>query len=51
VIVNLIRATPAWLLDHPWIVAGVLVGVLALLTSLILLNPNGRQLRDLRRKR
>lgn len=37
-------ALPGWLLTHPWSAAGLVVAFLAVLTSLILVNPNGRQL-------
>lgn len=51
-IVDFFRAAPGWLIDHPWVVGGSLVLCMALATLSILLNPEGRQLREkLRRKR
>ena len=44
--IEFIRETPAWLIEHPWIVAGSAVLCLALLTVSILFNPEDRQLRE-----
>jgi hypothetical protein len=50
--IDLMRQLPAWLLEHPWTLGGLFVLCLAIATLSILLNPDGRQLRDkLRRRR
>lgn len=40
-----------WVLGHPWTSAGALVGAMIGFAALILLNPNGRTLRELLRRR
>lgn len=50
-VIKLISGAPAWLLAHPWLSGLIVTLGLAGLTSLILLNPNGRQVRDLWRNR
>jgi hypothetical protein len=43
---------PGWLWAHPWSSAGLLVLGMVAFTSLILVNPEDRQVRDFfRRKR
>lgn len=50
--IHLAAQTLAWVLAHPWTVAGGLVLSLSLMAGSIMLNPDGVQLRDkLRRKR
>lgn len=50
--IDVIRETPAWLLAHPVYTSLIIIGGLAAFTSLILLNPEGRQVRNLwKRKR
>ena len=50
--IDFFRQLPAWLLDHPWALAGSFVLCLAIGTASILLNPDGAQVREkLRRKR
>lgn len=50
--IDFFTGLPAWLLAHPWIVAGGLVLVMALGVASLLLNPDGAQLREkLRRHR
>lgn len=48
---DLVQATPGWIIDHPWSAAGLLTLGVALLTSLVMLNPEGRQLRNLLRRK
>lgn len=50
--IDFIARMPAWMLDHPWAVAGWVILMLALLTLGIFVNPGGVQLREkLRRRR
>lgn len=49
--VEFFRQLPGWLLVHPWWASLILVGGLALFSSLILLNPNDRQVRELWRRK
>lgn len=44
--ISFIQRMPAWLLDHPWVLAGSFILCLAMLTASMALNPDGRQLRD-----
>jgi hypothetical protein len=51
-LIDFIRQAPAWLLAHPWLFGLIVIVGLAGFASLILLNPEGRQVRDYwRRKR
>jgi hypothetical protein len=49
--INFVREAPGWLLAHPWTAA--LLGIVAMtaFASLILLNPEGRQVRNLWRRK
>lgn len=50
--ITFLRELPAWVLSHPWTSAGIFSLAMVAFTSLILLNPEGRQVRDFfRRKR
>lgn len=49
--IEFVRQTPAWIIDNPWTSAAGLVVGLTLFTSLILFNAEGRQIRNLWRKK
>lgn len=50
--IDFFQQAPAWLWDHPWVLAASAVLCLGSLTASILLNPEGRTLREkLRRNR
>jgi hypothetical protein len=50
-VIGFVRGLPAWAADHPWWSALIIIGGLVAFTSLILLNPEGRQVRELWRKK
>lgn len=49
--IDFIRETPTWIIGHPWSSAGLFVLGMAAFASLITLNPEGRQLRNLFRRK
>jgi hypothetical protein len=50
-VIEFMTQLPAWLLSHPWLSALALIVLMAAFTSIILLNPEGRQLRETLRRR
>jgi hypothetical protein len=49
--IDFFRELPAWLLDHPWLIAASIILCMTLATLSILLNPDGRQLGEKLRHR
>ena len=49
--IDFIAGVPAWLLDHRWWIGLGTVGLMVGLAAPILLNPRGRQLREILRRR
>lgn len=49
--IDLVRQAPAWIIDNPWTAAGALVGLMLLSVGALLLNPEGRQVRELLRRK
>lgn len=50
--IDIMTQLPGWLLSHRWPAALALIVLMAGFASIILLNPEGRQLREkLRRRR
>lgn len=49
--IGFIANAPGWMLAHPWALTAWAIGTMALSVPAMMLNPRGRQLREILRRK